>query len=236
MRRLTRVVLAAGTATALLGVPAGQATASSVPASQPLVVLRTDHDVHTRAAADTRVVETVSARRPLTGVPTILPVLGHATDPRGGRWLRVRLPGRPNGRSGWISAALTVASSTEWLLVLDLSARQVTVYRDGFVERRFRAVVGKPSTPTPTGRFFVEEAVALTASAPGAPFALATSARSNVLQEFEGGPGQIALHGTNNVTGALGSASSHGCVRVATAAIRWLAARIGSGVPLVIRS
>jgi lipoprotein-anchoring transpeptidase ErfK/SrfK len=78
--------------------------------------------------------------------------------------------------------------------------------------------------------------VALAARDPGAPFALATSARSNVLQEFEGGPGQIALHGTNNVSGALGTASSHGCVRVATSAIRWLAARIGSGVPLIVRS
>ena len=68
----------------------------------------------------------------------------------------------------------------------------------------------------------------------GGPFALATSARSNVLQEFEGGPGQIALHGTDGLEGALGSAASHGCVRLATGAVTWLAHRIGSGVPLTI--
>ena len=67
------------------------------------------------------------------------------------------------------------------------------------------------------------------------PYALATSARSNVFQEFEGGPGQIALHGRNHLSGALGSASSHGCVRLGTAAIVWLARRIGAGTPLVIR-
>ena len=71
--------------------------------------------------------------------------------------------------------------------------------------------------------------------ASGNPFALATSARSNVLQEFEGGPGQIALHGTNGLSGAPGTAASHGCIRLNTSAITWLARRIGSGVPLTIR-
>lgn len=235
MTRLARIALA-GTLAALACVPAAAAAGPVIPASQPLVVLRADHIARARPDTAAAVVETVSARRPLTGVPTILPVLGRARDAAGARWLRVRLPGRPNGHDGWIATVQTDASSTEWLLALDLSARQLTVYRDGLVAKRFRAVVGKASTPTPTGRFFVEEAVALAARDPGAPFALATSARSNVLQEFEGGPGQIALHGTNNVSGALGTASSHGCVRVATSAIRWLAARIGSGVPLIVRS
>jgi lipoprotein-anchoring transpeptidase ErfK/SrfK len=211
------------------------AAAPTVPESQALVLLLGDHDVRTAPGPSARVVESVAAHRPLTGVPTVLPVLGRARSAGGARWLHVRLPGRPNGHDGWISSVRTKATSTEWFIALDLSARQVTVYRDGLVERRFRAVVGKPSTPTPQGRFFVEEAVALASSAPGEPFALALSARSNVLQEFEGGPGQIALHGTNNISGALGTASSHGCVRLGTVAIRWLAARIGGGVPLVIR-
>ena len=89
-----------------------------------------------------------------------------------------------------------------------------------------------PATPTPRGQFFVEEALALSPREAGAPFALATSARSNVLQEFDGGPGQIALHGTDNLPGALGTAASHGCVRLSTGDITWLARRIGSGVPL----
>jgi lipoprotein-anchoring transpeptidase ErfK/SrfK len=81
----------------------------------------------------------------------------------------------------------------------------------------------------------VEEAVALSPQASGNPFALATSARSNVLQEFEGGPGQIALHGTNGLSGSPGDAASHGCIRLGTSAITWLARRIGAGVPLTIR-
>ena len=96
-------------------------------------------------------------------------------------------------------------------------------------------MVGKPATPTPTGEFFVEETVALPPGAVGAPFALALSARSDVLREFEGGPGQIALHGLAHVGGIPGSAASHGCIRLTTQSIIWLAHRMGPGVPVTIR-
>ena len=100
--------------------------------------------------------------------------------------------------------------------------------------RTFQTVVGKPSTPTPTGQFFVEETVRMPAEHPGGPYALALSARSNVLQEFEGGPGQIAIHGRDDLGGTLGAAESHGCVRLATASIDWLATHIDPGTPVKI--
>jgi lipoprotein-anchoring transpeptidase ErfK/SrfK len=208
--------------------------AAAVPASQRLVSLSENHVARTRPDVNARQIETVSARRPLTGVPTVLPVLGTATSSDGMSWTHVRLPGRPNGHHGWIPTEQTRRTSTEWHISLKLSTRRVTVYRDGRVERRFRAVIGKPSTPTPRGRFFIEEALSLAPRDVGAPFALATSARSQVLQEFAGGPGQIALHGTGNISGALGTAVSHGCVRLSPSAIRWLARRIGAGIPLTI--
>ena len=123
---------------------------------------------------------------------------------------------------------------TEWRIVVDLAARKVSVYYDGALTRTFPAVVGKPSTPTPTGSFFVEETVPLAADIPGTPFALALSARSDALAEFEGGPGQIALHGIANIGGIPGTAVSHGCVRLETADITWLGAHISSGVPVTI--
>jgi lipoprotein-anchoring transpeptidase ErfK/SrfK len=211
------------------------AAGPKAPASQPLVVLLHDHVVRAQPNAHSRRVEAVAARRPLTRVRTVLPVLGFAG--RGGKssWVRVRLPGRPNGHKGWISTLRTKGTSTEWHVSIDLSTRRVTVYRGGRAKRRFQAVVGTPSTPTPRGQFFIEEALALSAQDAGGPFALATSARSRVFHEFEGGPGQIALHGTDNLSGALGTAVSHGCVRLSTRAISWLARRIGSGVPLTIR-
>ncbi len=211
-----------------------RASGSDVPASQPLVVLLQDHVARTSPDTRARRIESVGAQRPLTRVRTVLPVLGSATSSDGKSWVHVRLPGRPNGRKGWIRTSQTKRTSTAWQISVKLSTRRVTVYRDGRAERQFRAVVGKPSTPTPRGQFFIEEALALSSQASGAPFALATSARSVVLQQFAGGPGQIALHGTNNVPGALGTAASNGCIRLSTAAITWLARRIGSGIPLTI--
>jgi hypothetical protein len=177
----------------------------------------------------------VAAHRPLTGATTVLPVLGRTQGAEGSAWVRVRLPGRPNSSSGWITAAATLPSWTPWRLSVNLDVRLVSVYYRGRVVKRFRAVVGKASTPTPTGQFFIEESVALKASADGAPYALATSARSNALKRFDGGPGQVAIHGISHLPGALGTASSHGCIRVNAADVTWLARRIGSGVPLTIR-
>ena len=164
----------------------------------------------------------------------MLPVLGYATSRSGTSWVHVRLPGRPSGHTGWIPAHQTRRTSTQWHISIKLSSRRVTAYRNGHATRRFRAIVGKPSTPTPRGKFFIEEALALSSTDAGGPFALATSARSHVLQQFDGGPGQIALHGTNNLSGTLGTAASHGCVRLSTRAITWLSERIDGGVPLTI--
>jgi lipoprotein-anchoring transpeptidase ErfK/SrfK len=149
-------------------------------------------------------------------------------------WLHVRLPGRPNGHAGWILKRSTARAFTKWRIVVDTSSRLVTVLDNGRKARTFRAVVGSPSTPTPDGHFFVEEAIELRSSDVGAPYALALSARSNVFQEFAGGPGQVALHGLENVGGVLGTAASHGCVRLDNDAMRWLVIRIGPGVPVTI--
>jgi lipoprotein-anchoring transpeptidase ErfK/SrfK len=235
-RRGAAVLALALSTVATAGVLATPAAAAGarVPASQPLVVLLQDHTARARPDEFARRLETVPARRPLTRVRTVLPVIGHATNWDGRRWLRVRLPGRPSGHTGWLPASQTRSAATSWRLALKLSTRRLTVFQHGRVARRFSVVIGTPSTPTPRGRFFIEEALALSAADHGGPFALATSARSAVLQEFEGGPGQIALHGTNGLSGALGTAASHGCIRLSTDAITWLSRRIGSGVPLTI--
>jgi lipoprotein-anchoring transpeptidase ErfK/SrfK len=229
--------------TALLA-SGGVAQASApmqIAAQQELVTLTSAHTVS--ASPGGAVEATVLARRPITGERTVLPVIAatidNSVDVHGQLWLHVLLPGRVLGRkvppkAGWISASNTVVSSTGWHLVIDLSARRVLVYRDGVRVRSYEAVVGKRSTPTPTGEFFVEENVKMATGAPGAPFALATSDRSNALHEFEGGPGQIAIHGIENLGGTLGTAESHGCIRLGTSAITWLAANIGPGVPITI--
>jgi lipoprotein-anchoring transpeptidase ErfK/SrfK len=236
--------LAVATVACLLLVPAlaQAARATGAPRTAPrqeIVALLATHGVRNTPKVDGKLVASVGARRPATRVRTVLPVLDQTVDNRGSTWLRVRLPGRtlkgkPPPRTGWISASSTRRSTTSWHIVVDVSARRVVVYREGRRLRSYRGIVGASSTPTPRGQYFVEENVRLPAERVGAPFALALSARSHVLQEYDGGPGQIALHGLDNVGGQLGAAVSHGCIRLANSDVTWLAARIAPGVPVTM--
>jgi hypothetical protein len=235
--RVGRALIAVLAATCLFatnGPSARAGVGGPVRSTQQLAVLTVAHGVHSTPQSGTRQLSVIAGRTPITGEQTTLPVIGDLTGPDGRRWLRVMLPGRPNGRSGWIAAQGTRPLVTGWHLVIDLTRRRVTAYRDGRIARAFLAVVGKPSTPTPTGEFFVEETLQMSPAEAGGPFALALSARSDALQEFEGGPGQIAMHGRDNLGGTLGTAESHGCIRVDTASIDWLAARVGPGTPVTI--
>lgn len=213
-------------------VPA-QARIPELRATQPLVEILGGHTIRAAPRSNATRLGTVGARRPITGGPTVLPVL-RRTSAGGRRWLQIRVPGRPNSGKGWITANQTRRTKTTWHLVVRIATRRLLVYRKGRRLRTFSVVVGKPSTPTPRGRFFVEESVRMPPGHAGAPFALALSARSNVLQEFAGGPGQVALHGVANLAGAPGTAVSHGCVRLARPNIVWLARRIAPGTPVTI--
>jgi lipoprotein-anchoring transpeptidase ErfK/SrfK len=203
-------------------------------ATQPLLIL--DRRVLARAAPTPQapVVGAVAARTPLTGAQTVLPVVAKATGSAGGSWLRVRLPMRPNGATGWVPAYTGASDATSWRIVIHRGWRRAFVFDDGRPRARFAVVVGKSTTPTPLGTFFVVEKLHLGARAPGAPWALATSAYSNVLQEFAGGPGQVALHGTSGLAGALGTFASHGCIRFAPSAITWIADHVDAGTPIVV--
>jgi lipoprotein-anchoring transpeptidase ErfK/SrfK len=224
----------AALSTSAASAPAGGSASLAIPPSQKLVVLLGLHTARSEPDESSTSLGEVRDHRPITEERTVLPVVGNGVGPDGAAWLRVLLPGRPNGHTGWIMQRATRAAATSWRLVVHTASRRVSVYRYGRSVRVFRAVVGKPSTPTPPGAAFVEELIQLRASAVGAPFALALSSRSAVLQEFAGGPGQIALHGLTNVGGTLGTATSHGCVRLSNAAMRWLVFRVAPGTPVTV--
>ena len=174
--------------------------------------------------------------RPITEGRTVLPVIGHRTDKGGTRWLRVRLPGRPNNSTGWIRKATNDTVGDD----LARRGRPLRAAADRVPPRPAPSAPSCPSSEPPRPRprkaeYFVEETVLLKGGQVGGPYALALSARSYVFQEFAGGPGQIAVHGVWNVGGTMGTAASHGCVRLDTAAITWLGERIGPGVPVTVR-
>jgi lipoprotein-anchoring transpeptidase ErfK/SrfK len=212
-------------------VAAAPATAAR---TQLLATLRADARLYYGPSLATPRQRVVAARRPLTLAPTMLPVVGTSTRD-GHRFLHVLLPGRPNGHTGWILDRRVTLSRTRWRLVVQTARRRLLVFSRGRFVRSFPVVVGKPSTPTPRGRFFVEEAITLPRGAAGSPYAFALSARSDVFQEFDGGPGQIAIHGVYGIGGIPGTAVSHGCIRMDASALTWLVHRLGNGTPVTIR-
>jgi hypothetical protein len=213
---------------------AAASTTRHVNRTQRLAVLLYPHRAYESPRTGAPLVASVPAQTPITGEQTTLPVIGQAAGRGGTHWLEVMLPGRPNGLTGWIEQGGSYQLVTGWHIVVTESDPHVSIYFHGRLQRTFEAVVGKPSTPTPTGSFFVQETIIMPASEAGGPFALALSARSDVFQEFDGGPGQIAIHGRDGLGGTLGTAASHGCIRLDTADITWLAARIVPGVPVTI--
>lgn len=180
--RTSRVRLAVALSVLLASAwTASAAARSGTPAvvrpTQRVVALLATHVAYSQPSRSSARVGSVPARGPLTGQRTVLPVLGSKLGPAGLRWLWVRLPGRPNGHTGWISEHESVVSGTSWHIVVDTSGRRVVVYRQGRPVLTVGAVVGKPSTPTPRGEFYVEETMEIASGSAGAPLALALSAR-----------------------------------------------------------
>jgi len=159
---------------------------------------------------------------------------GARAEARG--WLRVLLPRRPNGSTGWIKQSQVRLTPLKRRVEVDLSARQLTLYELDRVVRRYPVAVGRPSTPTPTGHFYITIKLKPPAiSRVYGDWALGLSGFSNVLDQFGTGDGQIALHGTSNAA-SIGRAASAGCVRLDNGVIGALAGSLPLGTPVTIRA
>lgn len=173
--------------------------------------------------------------RDLNGYRTVLGVLGAHFGP-GCRpqLVHVQLPGPPNGRAGWIAAGAVRVFPVAGRIVVDLSGRRLYAFRHGRLRLRARVAIGAPRTPTPIGRFVVNERWTL--DNPDGAFgvaALGISAHSTVLHDWlQGGP--IGLHGTNEPW-TIGRAASHGCIRLHNADMRRLFRLAPAGTPVLIR-
>jgi lipoprotein-anchoring transpeptidase ErfK/SrfK len=155
-------------------------------------------------------------------------------------WLRVRLPWRPNGAAGWLNTRNVVLQTTGWRIVISTARRTLTLSRSGSPVRTVSVVVGKPSTPTPAGLFAVLWAIPWHPNDFLGSWVLELTAHSDVLQRFDGGDGTVGIHGRGgpSLLDPLGSARSHGCIRLANDAIDWLVHTVGAsrlpGTPVQI--
>lgn len=152
-------------------------------------------------------------------------------------WLDVRVMGRPNGNHGWIRADHAALSETPFRIEVRRSSKSLRLLKAGRTVRTIKVVIGTGATPTPAGNFAVADK--LQVRNPNnflGSWVLPITAYSDVLKTFDGGPGQVALHGRGGASlkQPLGTAASHGCVRIENSAIARIAAAVPTGTPVEI--
>ena len=166
------------------------------------------------------------------GYPEVYLALRAYTDVDGLEWTQIRIPGRPNGRVGWVPRdALGRFMTTRWRIVVNRRRARMTVYWNG--KRRWRRPVGvgAPGTPTPGGRFWIRERIKVKdRNSPYWPYALGTADYST-LSEWPGG-GVVGIHGDWNQPWLIPGHPSHGCIRMHDRDVAWLAKHVPVGTPL----
>jgi L,D-transpeptidase catalytic domain len=168
------------------------------------------------------------------GFPEVYVALRSWRDSQWHTWLEVRIPMRPNGRTGWARrSSLGPFYRVRTLLVVDRPKLRATLYKRGRQIWSAPVGIGKPTTPTPAGHFWIREKFkAFVASGLYGPVAFGTSDYS-VLSDWPGG-GIIGIHGTNEPF-LIPGRPSHGCIRVRNSAVRRLWRLMPIGTPLLIR-
>jgi lipoprotein-anchoring transpeptidase ErfK/SrfK len=149
-------------------------------------------------------------------------------------WYRVTVPGRPNGRTGWVRASAVDLRPVQKRIVVYRGARRFEFWDGDRLVRRGQVAVGKRGAETPTGLFYVTWKFDPTIDPEWAilgSYAFETSAYSK-LTDWPGG-GIVGVHGTP-WPGLLGQAVSHGCVRLHNRDIEFLRLRVPVGTPVKI--
>jgi lipoprotein-anchoring transpeptidase ErfK/SrfK len=156
-------------------------------------------------------------------------VLEQQTD-----WVKVALPVRPNGSSGWVQMEQVSLKRTPYRLDIALGAHELKLYKDDELQQTYSIGVGTQETPTPGGTYYLRVLIKTT-KPEGAygPYAYGLNGFSQVLTDFAGGDGVIGLHGTNDPS-TIGKDVSHGCIRLTNENITALAKILPLGTPVRI--
>lgn len=204
--------------------------AAFVPPGDSLVAQARTRHVPIYSSAHASVAHRTLSNPNADGAPLVFLVAQQGQDR-----LRVWLPTRPNLSQGWIPRRDVDLALDAYRLTVHLGRHALTVRRQGKIIKRYRVGVGRRAvTPTPYGLYYITEL--LRQSNPKGiygPYAFGLSAHSNVLHEFDGGNGQIGIHGTNQPW-AVGTDVSHGCIRVRNDVITRLSRILPLGTPVQI--
>lgn len=204
------------------------ASASRKPAGRyPLARVR--RPVLLRSSPGGRILARIGTRTEF-GSRTVLGVVGRRPG-----WLRVVATERPNGERGWIPGRSARLSGTDLAIHVDRSARRLTLRRGDRLLRRLPVAVGRPGTPTPTGRFAVTDRLRPRADSPYGCCAVALTGHQTKLVPGWPGGDRLAIHGTPQPE-SVGRAVSLGCMRAHRRDVEWLMRRVPLGTPVFIRT
>lgn len=168
------------------------------------------------------------------GFPEVYLLLNQYTDAQEREWVKIRIPKRPNGRTGWVPRdALGPFHVNRFQLVIDRRTLRGKLYKSGRVVWSARVGVGKASTPTPAGNFWVREKFRFRNTPVYGTHAIGTAAYAPTLSDWPGG-GVVGIHGTNE-PGLIPGRPSHGCIRVKNPDVDRLWRLVPLGTPLRIR-
>ena len=149
-------------------------------------------------------------------------------------WLNVLLPIRPNGSTGWVRAADVTTASHNYRIDISLSDFELRVFDGGQLQFQATIAVAADNSPTPGGRYYITELLQpLEPDTVYGSFAYGLSGFSEAFETFNGGPGQLGIHGTNDPD-SIGSQASAGCVRLANGDVAHLAEFLPLGTPVQI--
>lgn len=149
-------------------------------------------------------------------------------------WYEVLLPIRPNGTRAWISAADAKVSPVRFAIDVHVGEKRLDIARDGLPYRSIPIGVGRNDTPTPGGTFSIMELLRPpTPDTAYGEYVYVLSGYSNVLESFNGGPGLIGIHGTNDPD-SIGREASNGCIRMRNEDIASLISELPLGTPVRI--
>lgn len=184
---------------------------------------------------DARVRTVLRSQTPYSVLPARFLATAATRDDTGRAWVRVQIAERPNMSSAWIPASAVLLEPTDLRIVIHLGSHRLEVWRGTHRVSAYSVGIGRAATPTPTGTFAVEDTVVALQADRGTygRFILTLTAHSDVLKSFNGGDGQIAIHGSGSA-GRLGRASSYGCIIVGDAALATLFRIIRVGTPVIV--
>jgi L,D-transpeptidase catalytic domain len=166
------------------------------------------------------------------GFPEVYILLRSHWDAKGHEWIMVRVPKRPNGSTGWVRVEdLDTFHVTHVQIVVNRSRLRMYFFARGRLMWSAPVAVGKSSTPTPAGHFWIRERFKIADPRSGYwPYAFGTSDYST-LTDWPGG-GVVGIHGPYHQPQNIPGRVSHGCVRLRTADDAWLARHVGLGTPV----